>query len=104
MNNVWSRVLISGHGLIWIALSLSVFIAASQNKFASCWTLWGSVFFFPVLTIAIFSFPYCALWIFRPSQRPRLPFLWACHGVILTTGFVGTVHASIKAAGAVSCL
>jgi hypothetical protein len=104
MDRVWSRALIAGHALIWVALSLYAFDAATQNKFASCWTLWGSLFYLPVLTIALFSFPYVALRMSRPSMRPRLPFLMACHGVTLTTGFASTILATVTAAGPVACL
>jgi hypothetical protein len=101
---MWSRALVAGHMLIWMVLSLYAFIAAAQNKSASCWTMVPSFFFLPLLTIAILSFPYFAIWVFRPSQRPQLPFLLACHGVILTTGLAGSIFAAVKAAGPVYCL
>jgi len=104
MSKLLDRALIVGHVMSWTAFSLYAYMAAMHDKFASCWTIVPTLLFFPLLTIAIFSFPYVAIWIFRASQRPRLPFMMACHGVILTMGTAASFLAAVKAAGPVHCL
>lgn len=103
MRSAWNRTLLAGHMLVWAAFASYAYIAPIQGK-SSCWTMILMFFFFPLLIVALLSFRYVAIWAFRPSRRPQLPFLMACHGAILTAGLVGSVVAAISAAGPGSCL
>jgi len=94
------------HVLVWLALAVLAYNTAGPYHFASCLPL---VLYVPPLSFGLFAIAISSIAVLHASiSRPQMrlhPLFWAaCHGMVLTLGWVICQLSAYAAIGKVDCL